>query len=310
MDATELQDRFDAFERDVPVRTVESGGMRWTYRAVGAGERTLLAIPGAAVDSDIFFVLMQELEADRRVIGVDVPAAPTFAELVDGIVAVLDAESVSRATVVGGSFGGFIGQALVRQHPDRVADLILSNTAVPVPAKARTNERAMKVMRFVPMSLLRGLLRLVVRFTVRRREGWKFWRGYLRRALGGLDRDLLMARYAASVDLFRNYRWGPDDLMSWDGHVLIIESDDDKVANARARAALRDLYPDATVHVFEGAGHGAYVANPLGYTEIVRRFLDRRRSEALGSAAAPQRPAQGRRQEQDHGEHEDPNPAG
>ncbi len=186
----------------------------------------------------------------------------------------MDAEDVSRASVLGASFSGLLSQALVRRNPDRVANLLLSHTAVLVPERAKTNRRAVKVAHYLPTTVVRTLLRIIVWLLLTKvQEERKFWRSYFGEILGSLTREFLIGRYQASIDLCENYRWTPNDLDDWSGKVLIIESDDDPVAHQCLRSALKALYPNAQVHTFHGTGHGSDVANPIQYAAIVRDFL-------------------------------------
>ena len=57
----------------------------------------------------------------------------TLADLADDVAAVLDAEEVRTATVLGISMGGMIAQELALRHPERVERLILVGTRAPAP---------------------------------------------------------------------------------------------------------------------------------------------------------------------------------
>jgi hypothetical protein len=57
------------------------------------------------------------------------------------------------------------------------------------------------------------------------------------------------------TDYFRNYSFDPRDLDAWLGRTFIIESENDRVVNARERERLKLFYRQARVHTFRGAGH-------------------------------------------------------
>lgn len=61
----------------------------------------------------------------------DEPGAPTYSEfdLVEDAVGILDTLGVDRGHIVGLSMGGWIGQRLAIDHPDRVATLTLISTS-------------------------------------------------------------------------------------------------------------------------------------------------------------------------------------
>lgn len=64
------------------------------------------------------------------------PADWTLAQWADDIAALCDVLEIERAVIHGASFGGFVAQSFATRHPQRVAGLILSNTAARVDFEA------------------------------------------------------------------------------------------------------------------------------------------------------------------------------
>ena len=79
----------------------------------GQGKRTLLLLPGGTLVPDTYFILLEALERDYRVIVPAYAAVPTMAELVTGAAAILDAEGIQRVDVMGSSFGGYVAQCFL-----------------------------------------------------------------------------------------------------------------------------------------------------------------------------------------------------
>jgi pimeloyl-ACP methyl ester carboxylesterase len=71
-----------------------------------------------------------------------------------------------------------------------------------------------------------------------------------------------------------SFRCAPDDLASWPGRVLILESDEDLVTPEQ-RDELRRYYPRAEVHTFRGAGHTPWMSHKEEYLSVVSEFLNR-----------------------------------
>jgi pimeloyl-ACP methyl ester carboxylesterase len=189
--------------------------------------------------------------------------------MADGLVAILDAESVGAAHVVGGSFGGMLAQHLVRRYPERVRSLVLSHTAAPDPSRARA-----AVIRIVSLLLPERPYRAL--FSRRLRDAFvapdPFWLRYFDSAVASLTKaDMVSRVILASEFLQRGY--GPGDLESWPGRILILDADDDPLMPGGTRAALRVLYPRAEVHTFSGTGHKAAILHPERYAEPIRGFL-------------------------------------
>ena len=88
-----------------------------------------------------------------------------------------------------------------------------------------------------------------------------------------LSKADLIARYQIAVDFDATSRFTPDDLKNWAGRILILEGDNDPIAEAPAREALKAFHPQARVHTFHGTGHVASIAKLDEYVSVIKRFL-------------------------------------
>jgi 3-oxoadipate enol-lactonase len=52
-----------------------------------------------------------------------------------------------------------------------------------------------------------------------------------------------------------------------------LQSDDDPATKPAMRQALRDLYPHAQIHTFQGAGHTPFLSQPGEFYPLMRAFL-------------------------------------
>jgi pimeloyl-ACP methyl ester carboxylesterase len=242
-------------------------GVEWRYYAGGSGDRVLLRLSGALGLAEFSFQQIRLFERQFRVITPDYPPVSSLAQMTDGLLAILDVEGVGRAEVSGGSFGGLLAQALVRQAPERVASLVLSHTGAP---DGKRRGVATAIVAAMPMRLLRGLLKARLGKTLDAAD--TFWRRYFDRAIDQMPKADIVSRVRLQAE-FGARTWGPDDLASWPGRVLLIEGEDDPLFPPAARARLRALYPSAQVHRFQGTGHAAAVLKPEEYAAAVTRFL-------------------------------------
>ncbi len=256
------------------MRHAAVAGHDWSYLAGGASGPGLLILPGAIGLGEMSFQHMLRLEESYCVVAPDYPEGIGLAALVDGLAGLLDAEGIERAHVLGGSYGGMVAQCVVRRYPERVRSLILSHTGAPRPERAAGNRRFLLILRLLPMPVLRWLLRQVTRRSLRDApDAAVFWNVYSDEMVLRLSKANLLDRYRMAVEFDETARWSPGDLSGWPGRILILEGDNDPIAEERSRAELHALYPDAQVHTFHGSGHVASIARPDEYLAVVRAFL-------------------------------------
>ena len=263
-----------------PPKHVTVGGVGWNYIASGEGEEALLILPGGAMVGEAGFTRIPAFEDRYRVIAPSYVSVPTAAELLDGLAGVLDAEGVSAAHVLGPSYGGIVAQCFVRRHPGRVKSLILANTLVPPktllvwPAKV-----FLALVPLVPVGWLRafrerGLARAFSGVPSVSPEDQMFWGDYQHELISRLTKAQLRDMYRLGIDLVERFRFRPDDLASWPGRILILESDEDFLSPEQ-RAELRRCYPLAEVHTFHGAGHTPWMSHKEEYLSVTKDFLGR-----------------------------------
>jgi pimeloyl-ACP methyl ester carboxylesterase len=270
-DAPDLPGQLARFRAAHSVRRLDVGGVTWSYLVGGSGSRTVLYLPGGIGRAEAAFPYLIALEGDHQVVAVDYPQLSSVDALVNGLLAILDVEGIQRADVWGTSFGGMAAQVLARRVPERVSSLVLSNTAVPDPGRARRADRQAAVAA-LPVPVIRWLLRLSVNRLLRPlpRTQPGFWVSYLRPSLsaGGKGRMVSLSRMAAD---FYRLTFHPNDLAGWHGRVLLLSATDDELYRSMRRPLLR-LYPGAEQVTVPG-GHAATIGRESTYLDAVRRFL-------------------------------------
>jgi len=233
--AAERWEELREFRATHPPKHTRVKKVRWDYIASGEGEEALLPLPGGAMFGEAGFTRIPAFEDHYRVIAPDYPHdVPTAAQLLDGLAGVLDAEGVRSAHVLGPSYGGLVAQCFVRRHPDRVQTLILANTGVPPQRLLRPAKLFLTLLPLVPLTWLRTfrertLARAFSGVPSVPEEDQAFWRDYQHELISRLSRAELRAMYRLGIDLVKRFRFTPDDLASWRGRVLILESNQDIV---------------------------------------------------------------------------------
>jgi pimeloyl-ACP methyl ester carboxylesterase len=275
--AADAAQALTAFRSSHPSHSLEIEGVAWSYRAGGAGGIPILLLPGLQGVSEASFELMEQFERTQRVIAPSYPPeAITMRALANGAAAILEAEGGLAAHVRGASFGGLVAQWLVRLAPHKVRSLVLSHTGAPNPPQAEANRRVLGMLHLMPAGWVSALMRItseraLAPLAPERRE---FWQAVNAELLHDFTKRAVLARYRAAIDFDRRSNFSVDDLRAWPGRILILEGDDDPLAEAPVRAQLRALYPQAQVHVLHGAGHAAAMADVPAYVQVIEQWLD------------------------------------
>lgn len=138
-----LLERFSAFRALHPARLVGPGNGGLSYFASGAGP-ALVLLPDADRPADCFWRLIECLERRMRVIAVDYHAPASAEHLLGGLRAVLEAEQLSQAALLGFGFGGLVAQSFADAQPRCVRALSLINAPSPMQRAAKAAQRRAK----------------------------------------------------------------------------------------------------------------------------------------------------------------------
>lgn len=270
----EQKERLHAFRATHPREHVDLSGTVWSYLSGGQGTETLLILPGGERIGDVAFPLFQQFEQEYRCLYPSYPPFSTMSALVDGLAALLDRLSIEQVMLFAASFGGDVGQCFVRKYPDRVSKLILLNTGIPDERLGKATRRAKPLVTALPLRIVRFLINGILGKALSvRPEEQLFWQAMMRELVAQMTRADIVSTFDETIDYRLNYHFSPNDLESWPGKVLILQSDDDPATKPEMRRALRNLYPQAQVHMFHQAGHTPFLSQPDEFYRRVRTFL-------------------------------------
>lgn len=176
---------------------------------------------------------------------------------IDDMRAILDAEGVERAVLLGHSMGGFLSLTFQRTYPERVAGLVLVGTG---PGYRRDDARAEwnKICEdYATAFEQRGLEGLPDSDEVRAAR---------HRSADGLilaARGILRQHDAVVID----------HLSEIDVPVLIVAGAEDRPF-IQGMNYMANKIPNAQLVTIEGAGHAPMLSHPDVYNQAVVRFLD------------------------------------
>jgi 3-oxoadipate enol-lactonase/4-carboxymuconolactone decarboxylase len=231
----------------------------------------VLFLHSIGTDLHVFDPQAAALARTRRVIRMDlrghgltgtVAGAASMSDLARDAVAVLDALGIRQAHVVGLSIGGRIAQQLAAEAPERVASLVLMDTAAEFPPPEGWQQR----IDIVAAQGMKGLVdtvmpRWVVDQSLASSHG-------LRRMLLSTDPDGYAAAAAALRDARASHVAGRIGCPT-----TVIVGDRDIATPPAAAEALRDMIPGATLVVVPEGAHIPTFEREQPITEAVMAHL-------------------------------------
>ncbi|MGI9327952.1 MAG: alpha/beta fold hydrolase [Pseudomonadales bacterium] len=254
--------------------TVISGGTPIYYETKGEGTAIVFA-HGAGGNAAIWFNQVAHFSPDHQVIAFDhrgfgrtpVPDEQLSARWFrDDLLAILDAEEIEQAHIVGQSMGGFTVLRTALDAPDRVLSLTMSAThggiANPNPTPA------MKALVSSSDSDISGVSNTMSKASKRRPE--------------------LMQLYESINNFNINFRWsnlthllGPkntlqlEDLAAVKCPTLFICGEEDPLFPPELLASYIPHFGNAQLEVVENAGHSPYFEQPDRFNALLKQHLDR-----------------------------------
>jgi 3-oxoadipate enol-lactonase len=253
-----------------------NGDVRIAYEARGSGD-PLLLIHGLGYGRwgwepvvDDFAGEFRTLFYDNRGIGdSDVPPGPyTVRQLAEDAVAVLDAEGIERADVVGTSLGGMAAQELAIGFPERVHRLVLACTTPGGPASYPMPQQTVDLMLLAPTLPPQTALRRFVENALAPDAPAELVERILELRLGNpFDPKGWHAQAAAGAGFDALGR-----LSRIEAPTLVVTGTEDVVVDARNSQLLSERIAGARLERVSG-GHLFFWEDPTRFVTLVKEFL-------------------------------------
>jgi 3-oxoadipate enol-lactonase len=248
------------------------------YETWGRGE-PLLLVSGLATDLRIWACQRLAFGRRFRCIALDnrgsgrsgKPEGPyTLEQMAADAVAVLDAEGVGRAHVVGHSMGSYITQVMAVQYPDRLRSLTLAGTACRhVPWRLELLERWQETAR---TQGVHAWARRAFPYLLGPRTAWTLglfinllWPIILQQPAHAFDSQIEALLGAPDCERSR--------LSEIEAPTLVVCGARDTLTTPADAAEVAALIPDARVVTLKGAGHGLMLEAAPDFNATVLDFL-------------------------------------
>jgi 3-oxoadipate enol-lactonase len=262
--------------------TLGRDGARVHYEVAGRTDgEPLLLIQGLGVDMKGWAAQRYALGRRYRLLLVDNRGAggsdkPTgtydLEVMANDAVAVLDAEGIERAHVLGASMGGVIAQIIGVRHPDRVRSLVLACTAC-----HHHRWRVELLEGWADLAEEKGMRALTgeaIRWLVGPRHNVRFRVpfGLLGPIVLNIPAHAFAAQARAIVAMSDDVR---DELVRIEVPTLVIVGTQDILTPLPDSEELAELIPGAELSIISGAAHGVMLEAANAFNERVLAFLDR-----------------------------------
>lgn len=271
-------ERFREFQSAHPSKRLGAAGAAWSYISCGEGAQALFIFPGGLRVADSMYAHIEMFAGDYHVLVPTYPAVRRLDAVIHGAVAILDAEGVSQANLLGQSYGGLVCQAFLQRFPGRARRVVLSGTAplISVRWKVQLIHLLLPLATALPeRMLMRIFRRLLTPMITTQAEARTFWDSYLADLMGNrLKKPDILSHLHTTRDAYMLYAGSEGESGQWQGDVMVIWGEDDHLNTERGRHGMVSRYPQAKIRVLAGCGHTAALSKPDEYAEVVRRFLE------------------------------------
>lgn len=261
--------------------TLTSDGTRIHYEVAGRPDgEPLLLIQGLGVDMKGWAAQRYALGRRYRLVLVDNRGAgqsdkPRGAYDLEAMaadaIAVLDAEHIERAHIMGASMGGVLAQIIAVRRPERVRSLVLACTA------CRHHEWRVELLDgWADLAESRGMRALTgeaVRWLVGPRHHARFRLSF--GLLGPLVLNIPAHAFAAQARaILRTSDELRDQLRYVTAPTFVIVGSQDILTPVCDAEELADLIPGADLSVIHGSAHGLMIEAANAFNDRVLAFLD------------------------------------
>jgi 3-oxoadipate enol-lactonase len=260
--------------------TVTDDGTHIAYSAWGRRDGTpVLMIQGLGVDHRGWALQRGAFGRQHRCIAPDnrgtghsdAPSGPyDLLRMAADAIAVLDAEHVDRAHIVGASMGGVIAQVIGVMYPDRVRSLTLACTACQHHPWRR--ELLAEWANVVNEQGMAGLMHDAMRWMIGPRLHRRFgvFVNVLARVLVQTKPHAFVAQVDAILDASDELRFALPQVTA---PTLVVTGSQDSLTPLGDAEELHELIATSRLYVLRGAAHGLMAEAPNQFNDTVLKFL-------------------------------------
>ena len=276
---TESLVRLKSFREKYPYQKITIDGKEWSYIDTREGEKTLFLLAGSTTVAEVSFLELEHFAPHYRVISSDYPPIDNLKELFDGYIKLFTHLGIENFYAMGGAYGGWIAQSLVRQYQELISKLVLAKVG---PPDKENNQQMAKTMRWIKLTPTSVLRASVSRSFSQMDSSDSADPDHL--LLKALTQEALLSRVQRAdilsslerlIDQTKNYSFSAGDLNDWPGHMLLLFSENDPAEPPEMRQAMKDLYPQAEIKLIDSSEAGAELSEQGEFFNTIDDFFAR-----------------------------------
>jgi pimeloyl-ACP methyl ester carboxylesterase len=265
------------FRERFTYQEVALDGILWRYIDSQIGDTVLFIPAGGTNIAEVSFKSINHFAEQHRVIAPDYPPIDNLEELFAGFMSLLDHLGVNHFYALGGSYGGWMVQSMVRMVPQRLKKLVITAVGPPDAENSEQLASLLPWLRITPTFILRSMLNRTFSRLISQAGGdpnLALLLALVKEVVYfRLDRNDILASMDRLIDQTRNYTFSAEDLNDWSGRILLVFGSNDPASPPEKRAAMKNLYPQAELKVIEGGEHGIAISHQDDYFGAIDQFL-------------------------------------
>jgi pimeloyl-ACP methyl ester carboxylesterase len=270
-------DRLINFRRKFPYQRMMIDGKEWRFIDTELGDEALFTFAGGTTIAEVSLNSIERLASSFRIIAPDYPPIDHLQELFDGCIALLEGLGIRKFSAMGGSYGGWMLQSFLRRYFDRIDKAVIAVVGPPNPENSKQLARILPLVRILPLSIIRSMVNKTFAGLESHRSGdpdhVMIWALVKEVVFHRVQREDFIALMKRLVDQTENYSFTPQDLQNWHGKLLLLFGSKDPATPSEKREAMKNLYPQAEMVVFEGGEHGISFTHREQYYAAIEAFL-------------------------------------
>jgi len=272
------------------IHHAQAGGASIAYQSFGAGPRTIVSTPSFAQNIDMlwdqplaaafferFASFARVIQFDKRGTGLSDRRLPpaSLQNRVEDLLAVLDAEGVERATIMGTSEGGSLAAFFAATYPERTEALVLQGAYA---SFVRRDDHPWLLSRRAQLIRARMLLRplwgmgffttRLMAPSMKKEPGFRRWAGEFEKQ--AMDRSRLVEWCRLNMDLDVRHI-----LATISAPTLVLHATDDQLIPIETSHYLSEHIPRAEFVQLPGADHVPWYRMQGPFLDALEDFIAR-----------------------------------